>query len=397
MLTKYLESKTKCNWDNLLDTCTMAYNTSRHASTTFTPFELLFGRKAYLPVDINSNNTSADEHLQEWKKMEEMPVEELTEKRQHLCQTAKSKIKKAQKEQKYYYDLKHSKPSVFAVGSKVLLKDLTRKKRRGGKLDTKWRGPYRIIRDVGKGIYWLALPALKIKKVSGSHLKAYRTPPKSPRRKISSKELSYLPMNESSNLQSSLNQSASSVESKFQSSVNEPQSSVNESQSSLDGSKFQSSVNEPQSSVNESQSSVDESKFQSSVNEPQSSVNESQSLVDESKFQSSANEPQSSVNESRSLVNESKFLHFSKSQSSVIEYRKSPDNGCHSSTKPSFLACGSSPSSATLLPSTVNWSLNETCNFQVTYSCCLIGLCTCTVYMHNQKISCTICSSTLIL
>ena len=69
------------------------------------------------------------------------------------------------------------------MGSKVLLKDFTRKKRKGGKLDMKWTGPYLVKKHVGKGIYLLSSPnnpALKIKRASGCHLKPYRTPPASP-------------------------------------------------------------------------------------------------------------------------------------------------------------------------------------------------------------------------
>ena len=42
MLKKYVQDKKK-SWDEYIDTCVLAYNTSRHESTTFTPFELMFG------------------------------------------------------------------------------------------------------------------------------------------------------------------------------------------------------------------------------------------------------------------------------------------------------------------------------------------------------------------
>ena len=35
--------------------CAYAYNTSRHDSSKFTPFELMFGRQAVIPVDIGSD------------------------------------------------------------------------------------------------------------------------------------------------------------------------------------------------------------------------------------------------------------------------------------------------------------------------------------------------------
>ena len=53
MLRKYIQEK-KEKWDDYLDTCTFAYNTSRHESTKFTTFEIMFGRKAILPLYLDA-------------------------------------------------------------------------------------------------------------------------------------------------------------------------------------------------------------------------------------------------------------------------------------------------------------------------------------------------------
>ena len=62
MLVKFVLDK-KDVWDDFLDTCTYAYNTSIHDSTAFTPLELMFGRKAFLPIDIEIDNKSPEELL----------------------------------------------------------------------------------------------------------------------------------------------------------------------------------------------------------------------------------------------------------------------------------------------------------------------------------------------
>jgi hypothetical protein len=65
------------------------------------------------------------------------------------------------------------------VGAVVLKKDFRRRKRKGGKLDGKWIGPYQITASVGRGLYRLQElkdPRKVISRVNGIHLKKYRMP-----------------------------------------------------------------------------------------------------------------------------------------------------------------------------------------------------------------------------
>ena len=80
---------------------------------------------------------------------------ELAESRLELLERAKENIIKAQQQQKKAYDQRHSCPSVYAIGSVVLKKDFTRKKRKGGKLDEKWLGPFKIEASLGRGLFRL--------------------------------------------------------------------------------------------------------------------------------------------------------------------------------------------------------------------------------------------------
>ena len=64
----------------------------------------------------------------------------------------------------------------------MLKKDFRRKKRKGGKMDPQWLGPYKVAKDLGKGFY--ALESLQdgsivIERINGAHLKVYLTPPSS--------------------------------------------------------------------------------------------------------------------------------------------------------------------------------------------------------------------------
>ena len=92
---------------------------------------------------------------------------------------AKTNILIAQQRQKKAYDRKHANPEVFKVGAVVLKKDFTRKKRKGGKLDSKWVGPYNIIANLGRGLFRLQQvgdPAKIVQRVNGVHLKEYNMP-----------------------------------------------------------------------------------------------------------------------------------------------------------------------------------------------------------------------------
>ena len=61
MLVKFCHDS-KTNWDDHLDTCTFAYNTSKHDSTKYCPFELIFGRKPVLPVELAHALTLLRQH-----------------------------------------------------------------------------------------------------------------------------------------------------------------------------------------------------------------------------------------------------------------------------------------------------------------------------------------------
>ena len=54
MLVKFTGTRKEA-WDEHLDSCVFAYNTSRQESTLYSPFEVMFGRLAHLPIEVNTN------------------------------------------------------------------------------------------------------------------------------------------------------------------------------------------------------------------------------------------------------------------------------------------------------------------------------------------------------
>ena len=73
-----------------------------------------------------------------------------------ILEEAKLNILQAQQKQKEHYDKKHANPHSYSIGTKVLLKDFKRKKTKGGKLLIRWKGPYTIVKLLGRGTYMLS-------------------------------------------------------------------------------------------------------------------------------------------------------------------------------------------------------------------------------------------------
>ena len=67
MIVKFTNSR-KDQWDEFLDTSVFAYNSAKHESTQYSPFELMFGRKAVIPVDLDFESKDGQHLLTEYQK-----------------------------------------------------------------------------------------------------------------------------------------------------------------------------------------------------------------------------------------------------------------------------------------------------------------------------------------
>ena len=112
-------------WDDLLDACIYAYNTSVHESTSFTPFEAIFGSKAVLTIDVEMDIASP--YINDEAKPLGSVIERLSEQRLKTLTMVKECIHRAQKKQKDAYDRKHALSNSYVIGDLVLKKDFKRK------------------------------------------------------------------------------------------------------------------------------------------------------------------------------------------------------------------------------------------------------------------------------
>ena len=90
------------DWDLFIDEVLFVHRTSVHASTGLTPFEVLYARKAKLPMDLKSQ-----EEATEVESVDHDMLDSLIETRKRINEEAYKNIEKAQARQKKNYENRH--------------------------------------------------------------------------------------------------------------------------------------------------------------------------------------------------------------------------------------------------------------------------------------------------
>lgn len=138
MLSFYVSTDQK-DWDLYINLTCFSYNTSRQDTTKHTPFYLMFGREAKLPIDVSLRPVTS----------QEPEAEELIE-RVHRCrQDVQNIISREQKRQKARFDRLH-RPVDYQEDQQVMVWTPVKKKGRSTKLLHRWHGPYRIVRKLSE-------------------------------------------------------------------------------------------------------------------------------------------------------------------------------------------------------------------------------------------------------
>ena len=144
------------DWDKYIAPILFAYRTSKHSTTKVTPFYLVYGREAKLPIDDSKieEERSVVQHI--FTQLDVLLIA-----RNHVQRT----IKSAQDKQKDLHDRRIRFTPVYQIGDQVLYYRAALDNQRSGKLELKWKGPYYIHSITGNGAY-------KIRTIDGSVLKA---------------------------------------------------------------------------------------------------------------------------------------------------------------------------------------------------------------------------------
>ena len=152
-LVKVLEENSQ-KWPNVIEGVLFKHRVSVHYSTKFSPLFLLYNRHPTLPIDIKYNlvkdsNDTANDDPYDFETFRAV-LNSSSRIRDAAHNKASQNIKNAQKKQQKNYNKRHNTPpSTLPIGSKVLLQNLKRQDRKGGKFTFNWIGPY-IIQSISK-------------------------------------------------------------------------------------------------------------------------------------------------------------------------------------------------------------------------------------------------------
>uniref|UniRef100_A0A3Q2DWF0 Integrase catalytic domain-containing protein n=1 Tax=Cyprinodon variegatus TaxID=28743 RepID=A0A3Q2DWF0_CYPVA len=131
-------------WDTYVKHVTFAYNTSKHATTQFTPFFLMHGREARVPADVlvpaNAPDSWGTGSLTDYASV-------IAERMGSVFSAARLNSAEAQVRQKLYYD-QGSCHRPYVVGVLVWINNPTESRM---KLAPHWKGPYRVVQVLVSG------------------------------------------------------------------------------------------------------------------------------------------------------------------------------------------------------------------------------------------------------
>lgn len=152
MLSMYVSS---CHddWDEVVDFVVFAYNTSRQESTGVSPFYLLYGREAILPVDVALGNNPVPVKCDEASSAQ---LRDLATRLANIREIVKRRLILVRARQKRRYDL-HRKSVTYATDDLVWIYRPDRKKGRSEKLLHRYHGPYKIVQKISDLNYVITL------------------------------------------------------------------------------------------------------------------------------------------------------------------------------------------------------------------------------------------------
>jgi hypothetical protein len=136
------------NWNNLLPHAEFTYNTSRHSTTKYTPYEALRGWNPLAvlpPIPPKNQVPEAEKHVKQMRELHE---------------NLQKDLEFAMERMAHYYNKKRSNAPLLKEGDKayLLARNIKRKGRPSKKLDYQKFGPYKITKKFSNNTFELEIP-----------------------------------------------------------------------------------------------------------------------------------------------------------------------------------------------------------------------------------------------
>lgn len=163
---KHYLNKQQTNWDEYVELAMFTYNTHIHASTKFTPFELMFGHKAQIPSSLTSKP--------EFKYTYDDYHQQLKLKLNQSFELARQNLIKNKETSKKYYD-KNINLKQYNVNDLVLLKNNAVSYGQNKKLSPNLKDPFKIIKVNSNNTYQLELTSNKSQTYHYDMIRPYNT------------------------------------------------------------------------------------------------------------------------------------------------------------------------------------------------------------------------------
>ncbi len=141
MVAMFIKDTGLEGWDQYLPHVTFAHNSSRQDTTEETPYFLMFGRQAILPMDLSFARASPS-------LLQEHPNKRMRE----AFDLVRTNLEKRQERNRVDYD-SSKREDLLAIGELVTYQVPIRKKGVPDKFQPKVRGPYRVIKVLSNLAY----------------------------------------------------------------------------------------------------------------------------------------------------------------------------------------------------------------------------------------------------
>ena len=154
------------DWDLYIPAVLLAYRTKRHATTGYTPFQLIYGRYATLPIEalFPVESIEIDDEIDLQGSILQRAYD-LIEKLPNYQNQARQNTERSQQKQKVRFDA-NIRTETFEIGDKVWIQRKELEASRSAKFEDKRFGPFLIHEKLDNGAY-------KLRTIEGKILQKY--------------------------------------------------------------------------------------------------------------------------------------------------------------------------------------------------------------------------------